>query len=446
MIRKRCPREFGRSHPVGAGPIARVGAPPLIALACALALLGLLLCAFFVPGFVLRAEADSIDPPAQTAPTQPMPTQTVPTQSAPPDPGAVEPAPGDPSLAEPAPVEPAGDEPAPVDPAPIEQPPGRALATLPWGHGIGQVGLARAQEGLTRGPEALAVAPDGRIAILDTVNLRLVLLAADGSLARNIPVDLSEPRFLAVDDSTIYVLDADADHELLSLNWQGSELRDARMPAFDDVVTGLFATDRGPCLEVAHNDVFLIDFKDDGKKAAVRRGPGGRPALAALRVLAGRPVDRDLSKVVKASFKADHGVRLKRAKIDKTNLKELQSQEIAPAFPGGVAVEHLVSMDGDGRGGLLIGARLLSGQGQTKKAPPLVIGRVAGDLDNPLTVPAMTDVLTLLDSSFAYLGQPYVVAPDGRVFQPVGSEAGYAIMIYTVPSVTFAAPPVEVQP
>ncbi len=45
----------------------------------------------------------------------------------------------------------------------------------------------------------------------------------------------------------------------------------------------------------------------------------------------------------------------------------------------------------------------------------------------------MTDTLTLSDSPFAYLGQPYVVAPDGRIFQPVGSDAGYAILVHSLP-------------
>jgi hypothetical protein len=48
--------------------------------------------------------------------------------------------------------------------------------------------------------------------------------------------------------------------------------------------------------------------------------------------------------------------------------------------------------------------------------------------------------LTLSDSPFAYLGQPYVVAPDGHIFQPVGSEAGYTIVVYSLPATE------EVQP
>ena len=80
MIRRRCsrrgrggrprgaplPGEGGPARPVGGGLAARIGAPPLIALATAVSLMALLLCAFFVPGFVLRAAAETTVPTAQT--------------------------------------------------------------------------------------------------------------------------------------------------------------------------------------------------------------------------------------------------------------------------------------------------------------------------------------------------------------------------------------------
>jgi hypothetical protein len=75
---------------------------------------------------------------------------------------------------------------------------GTLLVTLPWGNQAGQVGLAQPQQGLTRGPEALAVAPDGRIAVLDSVNRRVVFLDSAGQVTNTATVPLSEPRFLAV--------------------------------------------------------------------------------------------------------------------------------------------------------------------------------------------------------------------------------------------------------
>jgi hypothetical protein len=395
---------------------ARFGAPALIALGSALAVLALLFCAMFVPGFVRPAGAETTSS-TLTAPAHPS--------------GA------DPAAPNPAPA-------VPLIPVPAEPAPGRQLVTLPWGAGDGQVGLARPVEGLTRGPEALAVAPGGRIAILDSVNSRLVLLAADGSFTNTIPLTLSEPRFLAVDDQAVYVLDADADRQLVSLDWQGVALHSAQVPAVDDVVTGLLLTVDGPCIEVAHDNVFVVDFNDTGSSAA----RSGKPTKAGLRATAGRPVDRDLGKAVKITFKPKDGMKVKRFKVDKKSLKGEQTQAVAPKFAGR-AIECLVSVDGDGRGGLIVGARMLRSKGDPKGAPSLVVGRLAAAADQGGTGPALTDTVTLSDSPFAYLGQPYTVAPDGRVLQPVGSDQGYTIFIYTLPgSAASASTPgkEEVQP
>jgi hypothetical protein len=361
----------------------------------------------FVPGFVVRAEADTTTPPAPTAPGLPGAGDVAPAQSGPGEQAV--------ALAAPAQV------------SPVAPPPGQALATLPWGDGNGEVGLVRPTEGLTRGPEALAVAPDGRIAILDSVNTRLVLLASDGSFTGTVPLRLSEPRFLAVDNDAMYVLDADRDHTLVCLDWRGTETRSAVIPALEDVVTGLFATDGGPCVEVAHDQVFLVKFKDTGKLQAA-----GRIAQAVLQGLAGRPVDRDLGKAVKITFKPKQGAKLRRFAVDKKSFKAAEAQAASPALPGEAKIDQLVSLDGDGHGGLVIGARVLREQGAPQDLSSLIVYRVSVS-DQPAAAAVVSGVLTLSDSPFAYLGQPYVVAPDGRVFQPVGTDAGYSIRVYSLP-------------
>jgi hypothetical protein len=381
----------GRRRRAGA-PLAHVGAPPLIALGSALGLLALLFCAMFVPGFVLHADAGTTT--TSTAPAQPVP------------------------------AEPAS---------------GRQLVTLPWGNGAGQVGLAQPTEGLTRGPEAVAVAPDGRIVILDSVNSRLVLLSGAGSFTSAIPLSLSQPRFLAVDDSQLYVLD-DSAAQLVCLDWQGTQLHSAQVTGLDDVVTGLLATSDGPCVEVAHDDVSLVEFKDNGNQSSTAGRAGGaeKPAAAALHAIAGRPVGRDLADNAKITFKPKDGVKLKRFKVDKKTLKAAQTAAATPALPSGKVIEQLVSLDGDGRGGLIVGARLLRSKGAPANAPSLIVGRLAAAASGA-TTPALTDVLTLCDAPFAYLGQPYTVAPDGRIFQPVGSAAGYSIVVYSLPGSLSAA-------
>ena len=402
------------------GLVARIGALPLIALTCSVGLLTVLFCALFVPGLVVPADADT------TSSTQAVPVEGVPGQ-------------------------PTTTDPAPIRPVPAEPAPGRRLVTLPWGAGDGQVGIVQPAEGLTRGPEALAVAPDGRIVILDTMNSRLVLLAADGSFSGTIPLTLAQPRFLTVDNGLIYVLDADADQQLLCMDWQGAQIHTAQLPELDDVVTGLFATADGPCVEVAHDEVFAVEFKDnskqgtgDGAAAATTRatptGQATRPAPAALHSIAGRPLDHDLTKATKITFRPKAGVTLKRFKVDKKTYKGVQTRASAPAFGAGTTIEHLISVDGDGRGGVIIGARLLRGKGDPKDAPSLIVGRLAAGADQTSGAPVLTEAFTLSDSPFAYLGQPYTVAPDGRIFQPVGSDAGYSIFVYSLPGTE------EVQP
>lgn len=411
------------ARPSGPSRIARIGAPSLVALSSAIVVLALLTCALLIPGFVLPASAET------TSSTQVTPDSAGPDGSA----------------------RAATSGTAPADSAPSNPATGRKLVTLAWGSGNGQVGLAQPVEGLTRGPEALAVSPDGRIAVLDSVNSRLVLLAPDGAAAGTIPLTLTEPRFLAVDGTTIYVLDADTDHQLVSFDWQGTPLRAAQVPAQDDVVTGLFITDDGPCVEIAHDQVFLVEFKDNSKPTVAGQAvKAAKPAVAALHGTAGRPVDRDLGKAVKLTFKPKDGVKIRRYKVDKKSLKGDQTQSAAPAFKAGKPIEQLVSVDGDGQGGLIIGARLRHTKADPAGAPSLIIGRLPAGATGD--APVLANTLTLSDSPFAYLGQPYVVAPDGRVYQPVGSEQGYAIMVYSLPGLTpVAAAPAsattqEVQP
>ena len=313
--------------------------------------------------------------------------------------------------------------------APAETPSlGSLLITLPWGSGDGEVGLERPVDGLTRGPEALAVAPNGRIAVLDSVNNRLVFLDATGSWAGAFAVPLAEPRFLAVDDDRLYVLDCDADRQLLTLGWDGAILDALALPEVSDVVTGLFATPEGPCFEVAHESVFLMG----GTSRTAAAGGRAASVKASLRPVAGRPVGPDLGRAAKATFAPGVGLRIQSFQLDRSSLKAKKTAESRPVLAPGRTVEHLVSVDGDGTGGLIVGARLL-------ETPSSDDERLAGGEHASLLLTRLgsigngrgaNDTLLLGESSFAYLGQPYVIALDGRVLQPVADESGYSILVH----------------
>ena len=324
---------------------------------------------------------------------------------------------------------------------------GTLLVKLPWGVGPGQVGLQAPAEGLARGPEAVAVSPDGRIAILDSVNRRLVTLDSSGIFARSIPITLTEPRFLAVSGDTLYVLDCDSDRQLVSFDWNGAIVGSSALPALDDVVTGLFATDTGPCVETAHERTFLVAASTSASATALGYGAGpSKPAQGVLKPLAGRPVDGRFGPMANVSFRPGKTAQIKLFKQDKSSLKASQTADFASVLSGRRTLEHLVSVDGDGRGGLVIGARMLDDGSVASGKPSLVVTRVGANASlsaaasGPSTGLVASDTLLLVDSPFAYLGQPYAVTPDGRVIQPLADETGYSLMVYSFGSAAGVTP------
>ena len=100
-----------------------------------------------------------------------------------------------------------------------------------------------------------------------------------------------------------------------------------------------------------------------------------------------------------------------------------------------LALTRLVSTDAGSRG-RSGGNRPSAGLGDGAGAGPELIsaknpaaGSAAGSASD--TAEAATGILLLSGSSSVYLGQPYVVAPDGRIFQPWASEAGYSILVHS---------------
>ncbi len=298
---------------------------------------------------------------------------------------------------------------------------GVVFAHLSWGKGDSQVGLMNVKEGLTRGPEALAVAPDGRVAVLDSVNSRLVLLDPAGQPLGTVKLALAQPRFLAVDDQTLYVLDCDAERTLLAYSWSGDLLSESPLPETTELVSDLFATSEGPCVEIAHRDSLVV-----GQES--------------VRVLPGRPVGGRTDMIASASCLPDEGMRIRARSIaasgaDRVSVAE--EVELTPPMTSGGAVEHLVSVDTDGRGGLLVGMRLLRPQTKGRITSALAITQLpsvsqdngAGDA---MSIQAGNGAMLLLqECAFAYLGAPYVVAPDGRIFQPMADKSGYTILVHT---------------
>lgn len=273
---------------------------------------------------------------------------------------------------------------------------GSLLTMLPWGEGTGQVGRSDPQEGLARGPEALAVTRDGRIVILDSVNRRVVVLDKDGKWNSAFALGLVESRFLAADERRIAVADVDVDRACELYAWSGALIKRMQIPALEQPATGLFLVAGRVWLESGH-------------KQSVNLGevPGGARGDA---VSSGRPVP------------APGGFSWARATLDRTRDWTIETPTARLSLPGKTEVDHLVSLDVDENGAAFVGARLTSGT--------ILLARVQRR-EGSFSI----SKLALPEPSGLYVGAPYIVGADGRVFRPAATDAGYAIFVHEFDSV-----------
>ncbi|MHB0980017.1 MAG: hypothetical protein ACYC5Q_08125 [Thermoleophilia bacterium] len=290
---------------------------------------------------------------------------------------------------------------------------GSTVLSLPWGEDPGEVGLADPEGGERRGPEAFTVAPDGRIAVLDSVNKRLVVVAPPGAPAVPIPLDLRSPRFVAASSDLIHVLDADEDRLLKSFTWDGRLVATRALNEGEGSVTALLVDPNGfPLVEYAHERTApvvdaVLDTTALSSATADRRG---RPVGAGSdrRIGAGlggdghpRVEERDAAWALERSWDIDPGAR--------------------------ASVDHLVSLDADADGRVVLGMRLRDLPAGQRGVPGSLLLTRLGDAGG---------LLLLSESLYAYLGQPYIVGGEGRVYAPVADPDGYRMVVHGFPEVT----------
>jgi hypothetical protein len=335
----------------------------------------------------------------------------------------------------------------PGDP-PVSQ--GTLLVRLPWGDGPGEVGLQKPAEGLGRGPEALAIAPDGRIAVLDSVNHRIDVLSAQGTPLSTIPVDLPEPRFLAVGTTGVYVLDCDAGRRVQGWDWDGTQTFSSPLALpTDQPVTNLILSGTQVLVEVGHESVFPVA---GGPNPTSVGAAGGVSALQASvegpSALPGRPADSSGGHFVQARFKPGDQPRMRLLdatgrslpgaprEIALSTTKKLEFlvsvdpirpvQESAGSAPaGGDATGQATGVDVSAAGGLIVGARIVTSPAGENGAPGLLVARVSLD-----TADGSPSAIMLREGSYVHIGQPYVVGPDGVLYQPLATDEGYSIYIH----------------
>lgn len=286
---------------------------------------------------------------------------------------------------------------------------GATLFTLPWGDGPGQVGITMGDDTEGRGPECLAIAPDGRIAILDSLNSRLVLVDGFGAPAGVIPLTLRSPRFLAATNDAIHVLDADDDDLLLTFSWDGTPLSSDPAGPFPEPVTALLLDGDAPVIEVGHRGTLSHD-------GVVSEGTDGSTQPT---VDPGRPMPRQPGRRAQASL-APGG----QPYVEDSDPSRGRHRGWDLDLGRGLKLDHLVSLDADGADGLILGARIIT--------PPdrADIGRLEHGSLLVTKLGALAAPLLLEEKGSVYLGQPYVVGPDGRIYQPIADERGYTVVAH----------------
>ncbi len=299
---------------------------------------------------------------------------------------------------------------------------GIPLVTLPWGEGPGQVGISRPGEGLARAPEALAVAPDGRIAVLDSVNRRVVTLTPGGEVQTAFALPLRTPRFLAVDDEAIHVLDSDEDRQLLTFDWDGGARSSRSFNPEEGTVTGLFSRHGCAFVETEHSRVVSED-RVAGTAEAAADAAGPRNNSFAGVESPGRPIAGRSPVFAQARF-----ARGERPHVRISDATGSPEGTVEVEFAPDADLEHLVSLDGDRSGEVILGARLARPRPTEDGVAALVVVRASTDGVGPVDALRLCD-----DSGIAETGQPYFVGPDGRIYQPKATPAGYMILVHTFP-------------
>lgn len=285
---------------------------------------------------------------------------------------------------------------------------GVLLAKLPWGSDRGMVGRSIPEQGLARGPEAIAVAPDGHIFVLDSVNRRVAMLSAQGEWLDAYTVPLSEPRFLNVTPQVIAVVDPDADRAAVTLDWSGLVVEKTELPRTDAPVTGVFLADDCTWVETGHARCIGL-----GKRAPAPRE--GRPVTGRGSTLWARASHRPGADPQLSVWTAPGNGKSATGSARGALGPDQAGMQIRLRAAG--QVDHLVSLDGDAEGHVWVGARLIGG------------GILVTRLSSPDSLEEQSVLLP--EPTGLYLGVPYVVSPDGRIVRAQADDDGYSLWVYT---------------
>ncbi len=146
-------------------------------------------------------------------------------------------------------------------------PAGTVIAHLPWGGTGYAVGKLEGNESSPEGPMSFTLAADGLMYVLDQVNLRVLALRSDGTIAREIPIPTATFQDLAVSpDGSLILLDRLAESALVVIDPNGKTA--GEFPVVGEGisegggVTAMFARPDGVWLEFGHTYVVRVLGRD----------------------------------------------------------------------------------------------------------------------------------------------------------------------------------------
>lgn len=152
---------------------------------------------------------------------------------------------------------------------------------VPWGFTKDSLGRLRPEEGNPEGPMSFSVDDEGRLLVLDQVNARLQVFE-DGTWVRSIPVPAETLHdFAMAPDGRIAVLDRFSGDEVVFISDRGKVESRVRLTGLEipegGLATGLFSRPDGTWVEVEHER--LVQVADErGQPVASRRTLPGRPS------------------------------------------------------------------------------------------------------------------------------------------------------------------------
>lgn len=155
-----------------------------------------------------------------------------------------------------------------------------AWMLLPW-HAAQGVGRIDGREADSRGPGGFAVAPDGDLFVLDSVNARVQVRGAAGDPLGEIPLTATTFEDIEqMEGRALLLLDRQVGKALLAIDLQGNPLAEVTLdgPGIDrpGLVTAILPRADGVWLEVAHRHCVLVLGPDLAPCARrIRRGRPG---------------------------------------------------------------------------------------------------------------------------------------------------------------------------